>query len=169
MSEKLEYIQKTSDEHLRYTLGVVYAPDEVDLQKEMADEEVIRDAMWNYMAKVQGKSEIQKIAMSLYESFIEVVKGDVDEVQIDITDMDVSLQKNLGDMHDDIDKNHGTIVECYQAPTDFELNGETIKKGTWMLGVVWSEEMFAKILSGERTGYSMGGKGIAIEVDEEVE
>lgn len=166
MQDNLKYVQKSSDEHLRYTLGVVYAPDEMDLQKEMADEEVIRQAMWDYMAKAQGKDEIQKIALSLYESFVEIIKGDVSEVQIDVTNMDTSLQKNLGDMHTDIDKSHGTIVECYQAPVNFELNGEEIKKGTWMLGVVWSEEMFQKILSGERTGYSMGGHGVAVEVEE---
>ena len=160
------YVQKSVDEHLNYTLGIVYTPDEVDLQGEYADEKVIRKAMWDYMKKVQNKSDIEKIAMSIYDSFIKVVNGEADEVRIDVSDMDVSLKKNLGDMHEDIDSSHGTIVECYQAPTDFELNGEEIKKGTWLLGVVWSDEMFQKILSGERSGYSMGGRGIAIETEE---
>jgi len=161
--ENLEYMHKVSDETLNYTLGIVYEPNEVDLQNHFGDEEVIRKAMWNFMEKLQNKTDEQEIAMSLFDSFIKLTKGDADQVRIEISEMDMDLTKVLNDMHTDT-KNIGTIVECYQAPVDFELNGEEVKKGTWLLGVVWEDEYFNKILNEERTGLSLEGKGLLQDV-----
>lgn len=163
---KIQYINKSSNERLNYTLGVVYSPGEVDLQGEYTDEETLREGAWNYMKKLQNKSDVEKIALELYDSFAKLVEGEADEVRVDITDLDTSLTKNLGDMHRDVSDSHGTVVESYITPVDIELNGEKIKKGSWLMGVVWSDEMFEKILAGERTGYSMGGSGVYIETEE---
>ena len=51
------------------------------------------------------------------------------------------------------------------APADMQISEEHITKGTWLLGVVWSEDAFAKIVSGERTGLSMGGFGKTVEAE----
>lgn len=72
----------------------------------------------------------------------------------------------LGDMHATWDAAFGDIVESYCAPTDFILGDEKISKGTWLLGVVWSEEMFQKIESGERNGLSLGAWAVTVEVDD---
>lgn len=72
----------------------------------------------------------------------------------------------LGDMHTTWDMAFGDIVESYVAPVDFHLGSETITKGTWLLGVVWSEEMFSKIESGERNGLSLGAWAVTVEVDD---
>jgi hypothetical protein len=72
----------------------------------------------------------------------------------------------LGDMHDTWDASFGDIVESYVAPIDFVLGDEKISKGTWLLGVVWSEEMFQKIESGERNGLSLGAWAVTVEVDD---
>lgn len=77
-----------------------------------------------------------------------------------------NLQRNqvqkgaLGSMHNDWSDELGDIVECYIAPIDMEINGEPIKKGSWLLGAIWSEDMFQKVEKGEITGYSMGGTGV---------
>ncbi|WP_144625207.1 XkdF-like putative serine protease domain-containing protein [Bacillus velezensis] len=63
----------------------------------------------------------------------------------------------------EIDKQHdfqggvGEVVESYVAPADFEMNGETIKKGSWVLVTKASEAVWDEIKKGEVTGYSMAG------------
>ena len=50
------------------------------------------------------------------------------------------------------------VLESYLAPVEFQMGGETVKKGTWLLGSRIPEgEMWADIKSGEHTGYSMAG------------
>ncbi|AUS12429.1 terminase [Bacillus subtilis] len=63
----------------------------------------------------------------------------------------------------EIDKQHdfqggvGEVVESYVAPADFVINGELIKKGSWVLVTKASEEVWEEIKKGEITGYSMAG------------
>ncbi|MCY7812847.1 XkdF-like putative serine protease domain-containing protein [Bacillus inaquosorum] len=72
-----------------------------------------------------------------------------------------------------IDKQHdfhggvGEVVESYVAPADFEMNGETIKKGSWVLVTKASEEVWEQIKKGEITGYSMAGTAETIEKQKE--
>jgi hypothetical protein len=120
-----------SDSKQRYTLGVVYSPDEVDSQGDFTDAAEIEKACHGFMRRLQGK-KIKKGA--------------------------------LGHMHKDWSDDLGEIVECYCAPADMEIEGEQVAKGTWLLGVVWSEDMFQKVEAGEITGYSMGGTGKREEV-----
>lgn len=73
----------------------------------------------------------------------------------------------------EIDKQHdfqggvGEVVESYVAPADFEMNGETIKKGSWVLVTKASEEVWEQIKKGEITGYSMAGTAETIEKQED--
>jgi hypothetical protein len=58
-----------------------------------------------------------------------------------------------------------TPVESFIAPQDLELSGQygpqVVKKGSWILGVkVNDPEEWKKILSGEYTGFSVGGMGL---------
>lgn len=63
----------------------------------------------------------------------------------------------------EIDKQHdfqggvGEVVESYIAPADFEMGGEVIKKGSWVLVTKASDEIWEQIQKGEITGYSMAG------------
>ncbi|MCY7470488.1 XkdF-like putative serine protease domain-containing protein [Bacillus safensis] len=63
----------------------------------------------------------------------------------------------------EIDKQHdfqggvGEVVESYIAPSDFEMGGEIIKKGSWVLVTKASDEIWEQIQKGEITGYSMAG------------
>ena len=73
----------------------------------------------------------------------------------------------------EIDKQHdfqggvGEVVESYVAPADFEMNGEVIKKGSWVLVTKASEEVWEQIKKGEITGSSMAGTAETIEKQEE--
>ena len=50
------------------------------------------------------------------------------------------------------------VVETYVAPCDMELEGQSVAKGSWMMGLRWGEEYWPQVKSGEITGLSMGGK-----------
>lgn len=112
------------------------------------------------MLALRGKNKITKRAIEIVDLIAKGLReGNV--AAIDVTDAweDIQKIKGFGYMHEKRDKDMGDIVECYIAPVDFTVNGESIKKGTWLLGVVWAPEYFEKVESGEITGYSMGGKG----------
>lgn len=62
-----------------------------------------------------------------------------------------------------------TVVESSVAKCDYELEGETIKKGTWVMTVeITDPEIFESIEKGEITGFSMGGMGKYSEEDVDI-
>lgn len=62
------------------------------------------------------------------------------------------------------------VVESWVAKADFDIDGETIKKGTWLMTVeVADEAVWDGIEKGEITGFSMGGIGDYSEEDVELE
>ncbi|WP_368905022.1 XkdF-like putative serine protease domain-containing protein [Bacillus wiedmannii] len=73
-----------------------------------------------------------------------------------------------------IDKDHdfqagvGEVVESYIAPADMEVNGETIKKGTWILVTKATEEVWEAIQKGDYKGYSLAGIAETEVIEEEV-
>lgn len=72
-----------------------------------------------------------------------------------------------------IDKQHdftsqvGDVIESYIAPADFELGGETVTKGTWVMAVKVADEVWSGIQKGEFTGFSLAGMGEVIEKAED--
>lgn len=59
-----------------------------------------------------------------------------------------------------------TVVENWIAKADFEIDGEAIQKGTWLMTVeVADESVWEGIKKGEITGFSMGGFGNYSEED----
>lgn len=152
----------------RYTLGIVYEPNEVDSQGDFAEAEEIEKACWNFMRRLQGQDALTKTALRVLEEVVKAAENGK-SVRLDITDAYEEVNKRgLNDMHvsGDDDENLGAIVECYIAPADFEIGGEKVKKGTWLLGVVWNPDYFAKIENGERTGLSLEGTAVRVEVNE---
>lgn len=72
-----------------------------------------------------------------------------------------------------VNKQHGEdvavdVVQNYIAPADFVAdNGVTIKKGTWLQVMkVHDDDLWAKIKSGEMTGYSFEGYAVRTPVAE---
>ena len=62
------------------------------------------------------------------------------------------------------------VVESWVAKADFDIDGEPISKGTWLMTVeVTDEEVWNGIEKGEITGFSMGGMGDYSEEDVELE
>ncbi|OLP64074.1 hypothetical protein BACPU_28210 [Bacillus pumilus] len=72
-----------------------------------------------------------------------------------------------------IDKQHdfqngvGEVVESYIAPAEFEVGGELIQKGSWVLVTKASQEIWEQIQQGHITGYSMAGTADIIAIEEQ--
>lgn len=145
----------------RYTLGIVYEPMTEDLQGDFAKADSIRQAAWNFMRRLQQGPFVTKGLLTLLQALRKMADDpEQTTIRLDVTDLyDDILKGMLGDQHSDWDDRHGDIVECYCAPCDLQIGATHVTEGTWLMGVVWSPEYFQKIQAGERTGYSMGGKG----------
>lgn len=53
-----------------------------------------------------------------------------------------------------------SVVETYVAPSDMDVEGRPVVKGTWLMTVeVENAEIWDKVQKGEVTGFSMGGIG----------
>jgi Putative phage serine protease XkdF len=145
----------------RYTLGVVYEPMQEDLQGDFAKAETIQAACWEFMRRLQGRRTLTKWTASLLDAIVKSLRHTT-PIRLDVTGMVDEILKAqglLGDQHAHWDEDLGEVVECYCMPCDGVIGDAWISQGTWMLGAIWSPAYFAKIQAGERTGYSMGGKG----------
>lgn len=155
-------VKHASDQ--RYTLGIVYEPDVADSDGDSATAEEIEKAAHGFMRFLQNPPNLTKAAAPVVAALSKMLSGDEEEVQVDATDLLEALEKGAGlnDMHisTDADGQLGEIVECFVAPCDMSINGQDIKKGSWCMGVVWGEEHWDLIKSGQRTGFSMEGVGI---------
>lgn len=61
------------------------------------------------------------------------------------------------------------VVESWIAKADFEIDGEPVKKGTWLMTMeISNPDIFAAIEKGEITGFSMGGSGVYSETDVDI-
>ncbi len=150
-----------SDAKKRYTLGVVYEPDVVDSQGDWTDAEEIEKAAHAFMLSLQGRPRLGKATLEVL-GLVAKGLGERPVVAIDVSDCWEELRKagqGLGYMHEAWDPGIGDVVECYVAPCDMVVNEQAVRKGAWLLGVIWSEEYFAKVEAGEITGLSMGGSG----------
>lgn len=68
--------------------------------------------------------------------------------------------QNRGVMHRRIVNSKIEIYESYIAPVDFDIGGEHVKKGSWLLMYhILDDKLWALIKSGKLTGFSLGGVG----------
>lgn len=71
---------------------------------------------------------------------------------------------HIGLQHNGVIDDRIKILESYIAPCNFDLNGQTIKKGTWLLGArILDSELWAAVKKGELTGWSIGGSAVRTE------
>jgi hypothetical protein len=69
--------------------------------------------------------------------------------------------RNIGLMHKGHINEQVKIVESYIAPVDFQLGEESVKKGTWLMGVkVLDQKLWKACKEGDYTGFSIGGSAI---------
>lgn len=67
--------------------------------------------------------------------------------------------QNVGHMHQTMLPDTAVkVAESYLAPVDFEVQGQAVKAGTWIIVVhILSDGLWKQVKSGELTGFSIGG------------
>lgn len=66
--------------------------------------------------------------------------------------------QNVGHMHRALVNDGVEVVESFIAPVDLAMGDQTVKAGTWVLGVrIASDTLWEQVKSGELTGLSIGG------------
>ena len=107
----------------------------------------------------------------VYEPMVEDTDGNY-MTEEEITKAAHWFMKNAGDadIQHCFEKAEGVeVVESYVAKSDMEIEGEPVKKGTWLMTMEISDsDVWDKIEKGEITGFSMGGKGAYSEVDVDI-
>lgn len=164
-----------TDSPARFTLGIVYSPgspQETDTQGDWATAAEIEKACWDF-----NRRQVAPIAKAkaLLDAIEKAADGTPIEVSVEKgwrlawTDEGVSLEfwdplakGALGVQHLSWDDDHGEILESYIAPCDMAISKadgtiEMVKAGSWLMGIVWSPENWAKVEKGEITGLSLGG------------
>lgn len=78
----------------------------------------------------------------------------------------------VGDSHrkdecDNLFKVDAGVVESFIAPTDYEVCGQKILKGSWVIAIkVYDTEVWKAVEAGEITGVSIGGFGERVPYDD---
>lgn len=120
------------------------------------------------LAKTDSPGEEQYVLGVVLEPEVEDAQHDIyDEQTIRKTAHDfMANYQEIGLQHEGSVDDRVKILESYIAPCDFEMNGQTIKKGTWMLGArVVDDALWQDVKSGALTGWSIGGSAIRTPVD----
>jgi len=72
----------------------------------------------------------------------------------------------LGLMHEQtLSEAKVRVLESYLAPVDFNLEGQSVKKGTWLLAArILDDDLWDAIKEGRLTGWSMEGTALAFDI-----
>jgi len=71
----------------------------------------------------------------------------------------IANSQKIGYQHSNFKKKF-KLLESYIAPSELIINGQTVKKGSWVLVVkVIDDKTWKEVKSGEITGFSIGGTG----------
>lgn len=69
--------------------------------------------------------------------------------------------QNIGDVHTWLINDQIKIRESYIARAEFEINGERVKKGSWLLGIhVKDDDKWEGVQNGTYNAFSIGGSAI---------
>ena len=131
-----EFVIKSEDKRLM--IGPVLIPDNIDLQDDIINKEEIEKAAHGYMVKLAYRDD---------KDFLK---------ELGFKEVDKAGER--GFQHTDFSRKMA-VVETFIAPVDFELNGRTITKGTWVMTMkVFDDEIWAMVKTGKITGFSIGGR-----------
>ncbi|HJC10442.1 MAG TPA: hypothetical protein H9935_06455 [Candidatus Blautia merdigallinarum] len=111
---------------------------------------------------VKADADSHFVTGIVYEPMVEDTDGNY-MTEDEITKAAHWFMKNAGDadIQHCFEKAEGVeVVESYVAKSDMEIEGQQIKKGTWLMTMeVTNGEVWDSIKKGDITGFSMGGKG----------
>ena len=125
-------------------------------------------AFTTYSRILKTDTENHFVTGIVYEPMVEDSQGNY-MTEAEITKAAHWFMKNGGD----VDLQHcfkkcegAEVVESYIAKCDMEIEGQEVKKGTWVMTMeITDANVWKSIQKGEITGFSMGGAGVYSEED----
>jgi len=111
---------------------------------------------------IKTDNENHYITGVVYEPMTEDTQGDFMSAEVIEKTAHDFLKNGEGcDLQHNFKLQEGvSVVESWIAKADFEIDGEKVTKGTWLMTAEISDKnLWDKIQKGEITGFSMGGKG----------
>lgn len=125
-------------------------------------------AFTTYGRILKADTENHFVTGIVYEPMVEDSQGNY-MTEAEITKAAHWFMKNGGD----VDLQHcfkkcegAEVVESYIAKCDMEIEGQEVKKGTWVMTMeITDANVWKSIQKGEITGFSMGGAGVYSEED----
>ena len=163
---KVEKAYEITDAKIQFVSLVDKAANKRQFLLKKADDG--KAAFTTYGRIVKADADNHYVTVILYEPLAEDTHGNymTDE---EITKASYWFAKN----GDKVDLQHSfepldgaTVVENWIAKADFEIDGEIVTKGTWLMTVeVTDETVWEGIEKGDITGFSMGGLGNYSEED----
>lgn len=119
-------------------------------------------AFRTYGKILKTDTEAHYVTGIVYEPMVEDTQGNY-MTEAEIIKAAYSYAKN--GMNADLQHNFvamegAAVVESYVAKCDEVINGQEVRKGTWIMTMeITDPEIFASIQKGDITGFSMGGVG----------
>ena len=149
-----------SDVHVDVPLGVEL----VRRKRKKKSEDDPNEDESNVGAEILKTDDEQRIVYGI------VLEPDVEDSQGDVVskdDVELAAHRFLYQQGLAIGDQHGTLappdvrpVESYIAPVDFELGGQVVKAGSWVLAVhVPDDSLWAQIKKDQKGAFSVGGSG----------
>lgn len=113
------------------------------------------DAQGNRIVKADSQRLVYCVVLE--PDTVDAQNDMVDAVEIEKAAHDYMLaHRTIGNMHANVAE--AAPVESFIAPVDMTINGETIRKGSWVIGIkIFDDALWQAYLDGEYTGVSIGG------------
>lgn len=125
--------------------------------RKMADDHRVR------LLKVDGAKEERTVTGIVLEPEVEDSQGDI------YSEKEVRFAAHwymenggaVGLMHNRLLGQGAKLLQSFIAPVDFELDGQRVKKGTWIMVIrILDPRVWADVKAGRLTGLSIGGDAI---------
>jgi hypothetical protein len=147
--------------------------DHAELAKDSAFEPTVADSSFDLrrvlarsirLHKAAGAPEEERFVLGI------VLEPEVVDAQGDVYSVEevrraehrfMEFYRHIGLQHRQLVDDRVAILESYLAPAEFEIDGEKVRAGTWLLaGRINDIEMWEKVKSGTYDGWSIGGDAI---------
>ncbi len=117
---------------------------------------------WKRVAKADAGEERYVVGIVLEPDIVDAQKDTYSAADIRKTAHEfMERYRTIGLMHKGAINDKVKILESFIAPSDFDLEGVPVKKGTWLLAVrVLDDKLWKAVKDGELTGYSIGGTAV---------
>jgi hypothetical protein len=117
------------------------------------------DSPIDYRAIVKADEQRYTLGVAYPANEVDAHKEFTDPIELEQAAWSaMARQMGIGIQHMDGTDGAGVVVESYiyRGPS-WEMDGQTVKPGDWLLGVVWTPTAWQLIRSGQLTGYSIQG------------